>query len=72
MLRPEGELRVTFTSRLMQMRFEVNCPVWSSQLNLLFVKHPAVLGFFWVPFSSVFSLQHVLYCMVYEVLSKQF
>lgn len=62
MLQREGELRVTFTSHLMQMIFLLNCPVLSTQLNLLFVKHPAVLGgFFGCLFSSVFSLQHIFY-----------
>lgn len=57
----EGELTVTFTSHLMQMRFLSNRPVLSTQLNLLFVKHPDVLGFFWVPFASVSRLQHIFY-----------
>lgn len=56
MLQREGELRVTFTSYLMQMIFLLNCPVLSTQLNLLFVKHPAVLGFFLGAFFLLFSV----------------
>lgn len=68
----EGELTVTFTSHLMQMRFLSNRPVLSTQLNLLFVKHPDVLGFFWVPFASVSRLQHIFYTVWFdEVLRKQ-
>lgn len=56
MLQREGELRVTFTSYLMQMIFLLNCPVLSTQLNLLFVKHPAVLGVFLGAFFLLFSV----------------